>query len=119
MNRKTILDFRVEHNVWPTVDRWASETGYTLKRSIENTRLYQKGNGILVAPVMMEMKKAEGDFHIEAWIKVGLFVRLSSLFVLPAEIGIESGGIRAVVPRRMARADVNKLLRSFHHPLIP
>ncbi len=119
MSRRTILELKAEATVWPTLEEWAKETRFDLKRSTENTRLYQKGHGILVAPMMLEVKSTDGILHVEAWIKANFFVRLSSLFILPAEMGIESGGIRAVLPRRIARTDVNKLLKTIHHPLIP
>jgi hypothetical protein len=56
--------------------------------------------------------------HMEVWVRVSFFVRLQSLFMLPAQMGVESGGMRGVVPRKMARNSVNKLLEQLGQPLI-
>jgi hypothetical protein len=43
-------------------------------------------------------------------------MRLMSLFILPSEITIGSGGMKAVLPRKMARGDVNTLLERLGQP---
>ncbi|MEE8372256.1 MAG: hypothetical protein V3R87_00780 [Dehalococcoidia bacterium] len=110
MSKRTVRDFNFEGELWPIVDSWAQETGYNLKESNGAKRLYQRGHGVLVAPMMLEIAQTGKDVHFEAWIRVSLMVRLFALFLLPSQMGIESGGFQGVVPRKMARAAVNKLL---------
>ena len=119
MGKRTVRDFKVAGDFWLTVDEWAKDTTFTLKESTATKRLYQKGHGMLVAPMMMEIRQTDLGLHLEAWIRANLFVRLMALFILPPEMGIESGGIRGVVPRRIARTDVNKLLTTINQPPIP
>ena len=59
------------------------------------------------------------SLRIEAWISANMFVRAMSLFMLPSEITIASGGMRAALPRKMARGDVNKLLSRLGQAPIP
>ncbi len=47
---------------------------------------------------------------LSRWICNCPFVRAFSLFILPAEMEIRSGGLRGVAPRVIARKAVNKLL---------
>ena len=119
MSRRTIRDFSAKEEIWPVVEGWAKETGYRLRESEQSQRLYQKGHGILVAPMMLKISQTEEKVHLEAWIRAGLFVRLMALFIIPSEMGIESGGFRGVAPRRIARKAVNKLLERLGQPLIP
>jgi hypothetical protein len=60
-----------------------------------------------------------GDrMRIEAWCQATLAARILSLFILPAEITIESGGFKAVLPRKLGREEVNPLLEAFGQPPI-
>ena len=56
----------------------------------------------------------------EGYRRIGVagFVILS-LFMLPAEMHIRSGGFRAVLPRKIAREAVNDLLRQVGAQQIP
>lgn len=119
MSARTVRSFAAEGDFWGTVDAWAAESRYALKESDQSWKLYQKGKGFWVAPMMVEIREAEGEVHIAAWIRVPLFTRLMALFMLPSEMGIESGGFRAVVPRNMARKAVNQLLEKLGQPPIP
>ena len=110
MSKRTIIQFNCDGDIWSIVDKWASEHGYRQKESSGAERTYQKGVGFLVAPMMLKIKSNNSDTTLEAWIRANLFVRLMSLFILPSEMGIESGGFKAVVPRSIARKAVNKLL---------
>ena len=89
---------------------WARETGYNLRQELDGRRVYQKGTGMLVAPMMLEVAKNGDDVELTAWVRMSFFVRLMSFFILPAEMGIESGGFRAAAPRAIARKAINKLL---------
>ncbi|HXE75298.1 MAG TPA: hypothetical protein VNN18_06660 [Candidatus Xenobia bacterium] len=115
---RTVLDFPYSGDLWAIVEKWANENGYRRKEGDDTRRLYQKGTGFLVAPMMLELQRQGDQTHLEAWIRCNIFTRLMSFFILPAEMGIESGGFRAVVPRNMARGAVNKLLPQLGQPLI-
>jgi hypothetical protein len=108
---RTIVDFPLSGNFWPIVEQWAAENGYRQVEATGSRRVYQKGRGFWVAPMMLQLDTDGGQVHMEAWIRANLFVRIMSFFVLPAEMGIESGGFRGVLPRNIARGAVNKLLQ--------
>ena len=118
MARRTIRDFTTSADIWPIVEAWAKESDFRLKQGGPATRLYQRGYGFLTAPMMLQIGQTEGRMHLEAWIRVGLLNRLMALFLVPAEMGIESGGFRLVVPRNVARPAVNKLLNQLGQPPI-
>ena len=80
--------------------------------------LYQKGMGILTAPMMLTLKNDGQDTIMESWVQLDILTRLMTLFLLPNEMGIESGGLRLVVPRSIARTATNKLLEQLGQPLI-
>lgn|SRR5574341_1824651 len=118
MNTRTVRDFPASADVWPIVETWAKESNYSLKTQTGSTRLYQRGQGFLTAPMMLEISQGGGQVHLEAWISVSPFMRLFALFLIPAEMGIESGGLQLVIPRNMARGAVNKLLNQLQQPSI-
>jgi hypothetical protein len=105
--------------IWPKVESWAGKAGYSLKQSSDRSRLYQRGVGFWVAPMMLEAGQEGDRAHIEAWIRATPFVRVMSLFMLPREMGVESGGFKGRLPRNMARGTVNELLSSLGQPPIP
>jgi hypothetical protein len=118
MIKRTNISFQLSADVWPSIERWASANGFNRKVSAGPERLYQKGVGFLVAPMMLSVQQANGQVALEAWIRCNLFVRIFSFFILPAEMGIESGGVRGVLPRKIARNAVNRLLQDLGQPLI-
>ncbi len=120
MERRTIIDFTIdnEEETWKVINQWAQENNYKPKESTGQGKLFQKGTGFLVAPMMFEVTIEGQALHMEAWIRANLLNRIFSLFILPAEMGIPSGGIKAVAPRKIARKAVNKLLEQLGQPLI-
>lgn len=118
MKSRTTLQFEQTADPWPVIEQWADANGYKPKPPEGDVRVWQKGLGFLVAPMMLKARFDSGTLYLEAWIKMNLFVRLMSLFILPAEMGIESGGIRAMAPRSIARKAVNKLLTELGQPPI-
>jgi len=117
--KRTVRDFAFTGDLWVVVEQWANANGYRRKEGDDTRRLYQKGAGFLVAPMMLELRHDAGQVHLEAWTRFNIFTRLMSFFILPDEMGIESGGFRAVVPRNIARGAVNKLLPQLGQPEIP
>ena len=116
---RTTMDFRVTGDIWQWVDPWAAATGFHLKQSAGPMRLYQKGYGFWLAPVMASFQQANDVIHMETWVRANLFIRIFALFLVPAEMDLNSGGFRMVLPRRYGREAVNKLLAQLQLPLIP
>ncbi len=119
MKPRTRLEFGVADDPLPAIERWAAENGFKAKPATGPGRLYQKGIGFLVAPMMLRVEHQGGRLVLEAWVRSNLFVRAMSFFILPAEMHVESGGFVGVVPRNIARNAVNKLLPQLQQPLIP
>jgi len=119
MNKRTTFRFNSTDDIWPIVEKWANENGYNQKESMKNERVYQKGTGFLVAPMMLKVRQENQETIIEAWIRANIIVRLMSFFILPSEMGIESGGFRGVLPRKIARKAVNTLLAQLGQSPIP
>ncbi len=118
MNSRTIRDFSVPTDIWPAVERWALAEGFRLVEDDGTKRRYQRGSGLIVLPTKLEISQLDGNVNLEAWIHCSPINRLLSLFLLPEEITLESGGLRAVVPRTIARDAVNRLMIHLGQPLI-
>jgi hypothetical protein len=118
MTKRTVGAFAWDGDFWAVVETWAQKNGFRLKRSDGAERTYQKGTGFLVAPMMFKAKRDARNVEIEAWVRANLFVRIMALFILPREMGVESGGFRGVLPRKIARNAVNELLSGLGRPPI-
>lgn len=116
---RTIMDFRVPGDIWPFVDQWAPATGFHVVQTPGPMKLYQKGYGFWVAPIMVSFQQSGDVIHMEAWMRCNLLVRIGSLFILPKEMELRSGGFRGALPRKWGREAVNKLLDQLKLPLIP
>jgi hypothetical protein len=110
MKTRTEIRFNTDPAQWATLDQWAQTEGYKLLQATGAERTYQKGTGFLVAPMMLHVRQEGGKTVLQAWISANIVIRAFALFLLPAEMGIESGGIKAMLPRKIARTAVNKLL---------
>jgi len=119
MKKRTVLVFNFRGDFWEIISEWAEEDRFRLKEESGGGRIYQKGVGFFVAPMMLKAEQAGTDIRIEAWIRANIFVRAMSLFILPAEMEIQSGGFRGAAPRSIARKSVNKLLAKLGQSLIP
>jgi hypothetical protein len=118
MSKRTVLRFSHTGDIWPIVEGWARQNGYRQKEAAGPERVYQKGVGFLVAPMMLKVRYEKQEANIEAWVRANILVRLMSLFTLPKEMGIESGGFRAVMPRNIARKAVSELLAELGQPAV-
>lgn len=56
---------------------------------------------------------------LQAWVAPTFLARLFALFLIPAEMHVNSGGFKMVLPRNMARKPINELLSQLGVPLIP
>ena len=107
---RTVVEFKYNENTEDVVTKWADSESFTLESKSDDIYRFRKGAGFWVAPTMLEIRQAGSDVHLEAWIAMSIFARLAALFLVPSEMGIESGGFRAVIPRTTARTAVNRLL---------
>lgn len=110
MEKRTHIKFDHESDIWHIVQKWALENRYKERESFTNGKLYQKGTGFLVAPMMLKIEQIGSSVSLEAWVRANIFVRAMSLFILPSEMEIGPGGFRGAAPRSIARKAVNKLL---------
>lgn len=122
MKPRTIVEVPASEQFSYALDTWAVENEYVMQVNGVGPdgpeRIYQRGNGFWVAPQMLRVI-AKDTIRIEAWIKVGLYVRIMSFFMLPSEMEIGSGGFRGALPRKKARNMVNALLARLGTAPIP
>lgn len=118
MNSRTIRDFSVPVDVWPTVDKWMSTEGFRLIDDQGTKRTFQKGYGLLILPTKVEITQTNGNVHLEAWIQSNILTRAMTLFLTPLEVKLDTGGVTFAIPRSIARDYVNRLLILLGQPLI-
>jgi len=111
--------FPLAGDPWPTIGAWAQRHKfYPREPQTGDTKLFQKGTGLLTAPMRAQFTIAGGQMQVQAWLPISLFVRVTTFFILPAEMPINSGGFRASLPRSIARKAINELLGELRAPLI-
>jgi len=57
---------------------------------------------------VLKVKKDDPETTFEAWIRVNVTFRLMLLFILPSEMGLESGGFR--LAETLHDKDVDELI---------
>ncbi len=119
MQTRTEIRFNTNPAQWNIIDQWAADEKYKLQSSSTTERHYQKGTGFLVAPMILHIRQDGGQTVMQGWISANTLVRAFALFLLPPEMGIESGGLKAMLPRKIARNAVNKLMAQLQLPAIP
>ena len=119
MAARTVRDFQVNFDIAPLVDGWAAANHYEFRGvSPDGSRNYQRGNGIVTGAMPFLVHQSGPNVHLEAWIHANMLARICALFLIPSDMGIESGGVRGVLPRSMARNAVNQLLAQVGQPPI-
>lgn len=119
MAARTVRDFQVGFDISTSVDAWAQANHYGFRGvSPDGSRNYQRGNGLLTGAMPLTVRQNGPAVHLEAWIHATLVARICAFFVIPSDMGIESGGFKGVLPRSMARDSVNKLLAQLGQPPI-
>lgn len=119
MKPETVISFEHDGDITPKVKEWASQEGYRDKGQVNGYNTYKKGIGFLVAPMFFAYRQNGRKVEAKAWIYANFIARLGSLFILPRLMHVESGGFRGVVPRKMGRAAVNRLLERLGQTPIP
>jgi hypothetical protein len=118
MKGRTTREFDYSAEIWPVIESWAAEKGYLLKKQEETTRLYQKSHWQLMAPTCLQVTRQDDHVVLEAWVKADFYLLVSLLTGKQPEARLESGGLVATLPRRIAREAVNNLLTTLGQELI-
>jgi hypothetical protein len=108
--KRAVRDFEVSQDPLPVADRWAAEQGYKVLEQTASHRRYRKGAGIMAGSRLVTLDVDHGRGHLEGWVGSNMAARLLSLFILPANITLESGGFKGALPRKLGRDEVNPLL---------
>ena len=118
--KRSFVSGQVSGDPWAIIDAWSQPSGFRLiEGGGTTTRTYQKGSGFLVAPMKAMFSLAGDQLSMQAWVAPTFFARLMALFLVPAEMHINSGGFVMVLPRNVARKPINELLGQLRLPLIP
>jgi hypothetical protein len=118
MDERTVREHTIELDPWPIIETWVAASGFKPRPGAAGARLFQKGTGFLVAPMMFQIEQRGKEFRFEAWIRTPLVTRIMMLFLMPAEIHVGSGGFLALIPRRIARDAINTLFARLELPPI-
>ncbi len=117
---RSVVTFGISGDPWPTIAAWAQRHRYLPREpQTGSVKLFQKGSGFWTAPMRAQFTQNGQQIEMQAWIHNPLIARIFALFILPAEMNIRSGGLRAVIPRNIARKAVNELLAQVGAPPIP
>ena len=118
--KRSVVTFAVEGDPWERVTAWAKRHRFHPRSDSGNTKLFQKGNGLWTSPMRAQFTRIGADkVELQVWVHNLLFSRLLTLFLLPMEMNVRSGGFRAMVPRSIARKAINELLREMKATEIP
>jgi len=110
MKSRTSRELTYNGDLWTLVEEWSAETGFKVREQERDRRLYQRGIPLVMAPSMVEIRKRKAKVTVEAWVKADAYLILAFFTGRSAEMGIESGGITALLPRKRTRDAVNILL---------
>lgn len=118
-SRRSVVTFAVKGNPWERIGTWAKRHRFMPRSEAGDTKLFQKGNGLWMSPMRAQFTFKDGKVELQAWVHNLLLSRLLTLFLLPMEMNVSSGGFRAMVPRSVARNAINELLREMNASPIP
>jgi hypothetical protein len=119
-SKRSTVTGTVASDPWAAIDAWSKTSGFALVEGAgTGTRTYQKGSGFLVAPMKAAISVNGTAFTLQAWVAPTFLARLFALFLIPAEMHVNSGGFMMVLPRNMARKPINELLAQLGVPQIP
>jgi hypothetical protein len=119
-DKRTTVQIPVHQDPSQTILEWAKRKQFYAKGKLTGpTGLFQRGTGLMVAPMMCQIQVDHGLVTLQTWVRIPMFTRIFSLFMLPAEMHVRSGGFRAVAPRKIAREAVNELIHQLGGQIIP
>jgi hypothetical protein len=116
--KRAVRDFAVTSDPWPLIESWAASQGYKPIETNDGHRIMKKGTGFFAGSRMVEITFDKGHVRLESWVHANTAARILGLFLIPANMTIESGGFRGAVPRKLGRDEVNPLLETFGQPAI-
>jgi hypothetical protein len=119
-SRRSVVTFAVKGDPWERIGVWAKRHRFMPRSDDKDTKLFQKGTGLWTSPMRAQFTvKKKGELELQVWVHNMLLSRLLTLFLLPMEMNVRSGGFRAMVPRSIARNAINELLREMNATEIP
>lgn len=118
-SRRSVVTFAVKGDPWARIGAWAKRHRFMPRSDSGTTKLFQKGTGLWTSPMRAQFTFEKDKVELQAWVHNLLLSRLLTLFLLPMEMNIRSGGFRAMVPRSIARSAINELLREMNATEIP
>lgn len=110
MAQRSTREFTAPGDLWVMVAQWAQEHGFEAIEQTAEQRTYRRGRERFDYPIMVELVITQGRVRMSAWVKASAFDRGRALFLVPAEMGLESGGAQLMVARNTGRKLVNVLL---------
>jgi len=119
MKKRTIREFTFSEDLWPLVDSWAVDAGFTLDTVEDSYRTYRKGSWLFFAPTRLEIRQTGNRVILQVWLRAEFYMLMALMTGKPTEAGLESGGLTAWMQRKQARNAVNRLLASLGGTPIP
>lgn len=117
---RSVVTFELQGEPWPVIAAWAKRHKFLPRApQTDKVKLFQRGTGLWTSPMRAQFTQRGSQIELQAWVHNPLLSRIMSLFLLPQEMNLQSGGFRAVVPRNIARKAVNELLAEVGAPPIP
>jgi hypothetical protein len=117
-NNPSTINFQYQGDLWKVVDAWCAANKYTLRKTSDSGRVYQRGNGWLSPPEALRISHTTQETVLEALLLFGDFARAMAFNSMPTEMGIESGGYNQWLHRQKMRNRVNGLLEKLELPAI-
>jgi hypothetical protein len=115
---RTILDFSFNGDVHPILEKWATENSFITRNGAEGAIECQRGGGVLMCPVLLQIKQTGNNIHLETWLQVDILTEFTTLFNAPAQSAIDSSAKLLWREREIARLYVNKFLKELGQPPI-
>ena len=115
---RTILDFSFKDDILPILNQWADENSFVTRAGPEGAIECQRGGGVVMCPVLLQIKQSGSNVHLETWLQVDILTELTTLFNAPAQSAIDSSGKLLWREKDIARLYINRLLKDLGQPPI-
>jgi len=115
---RTILNFNYKDDIQPILTKWADENGFHLRDIGKGVIECQRGGGVVMCPILLQVKQTGENIHLETWLMVDLLTQFTSLFSAPSQSPIDSSVDGLPRERDIARHFINKLLDQLGQPQI-
>jgi hypothetical protein len=115
---RTILDFSFNGELTPILEKWAAENSFVTRNGPEGAIECQRGGGVVMCPVLLQIKQNGNSVHLETWLQVDILTEFTTLFNAPAQSAIDSSANLLWREREIARLYINRLLKELGQPPI-